>query len=96
MKKLLFLKPNISGLFLWEKCLLYEVVVTGAGIHYSKEPAILSIENLDLRVYFHKNTTMRFGKTELKGYPRYLCVWTLDSNAISQTSGILRAVEFTP
>ena len=21
---------------------------------------------------------MRFRKTELKGYPRYLCVWTLD------------------
>ena len=77
-KKLLFLKHNVSGLFLREKCLLYGVIVTGAGIHYRKEPAILSIENLDLRVYFHKNTPMRFRKTELKGYPRYLCVWTLD------------------
>ena len=44
----------------------------------SEEPAILSIENLDLRVYFHKNTPMRFRKTELISYPRYLCVWTLD------------------
>ena len=79
MKKLLFLKHYVSGLFLWEKCLLLDgVIVTGAGIHYSEEPAILSIENLDLRVYFHKNTPMRFRKTELKGYPRYLCVWTLD------------------
>jgi len=78
VKKLLFLKHNVSGLFLREKCLLYGVIVTGAGIHYSKEPAILSLEKLDLRVYFHKNTPMRFRKTELKGYPRYLCVWTLD------------------
>ena len=77
-EELLFLKHNVSGLFLREKCLLYGVIVTGAGIHYRKEPAILSIENLDLRVYFHKNTPMRFRKTELKGYPRYLCVWTLD------------------
>ena len=72
MKKLLFLKHNVSGLFLREKCFPYGVIVTGAGIHYSEEPAILSIENLDLRVYFHKNTPMRFRKTELKGYPRYL------------------------
>ena len=56
----------------------FGVIVTGAGIQYSEEPAILSIENLDLRVYFHNNTPMRFRKTELKGYPRYLCVWTLD------------------
>ena len=61
--------------FAGEMGLLYGVIVTGAGI---QEPAILSIENLDLRVYFHKNTPMRFRKTELKGYPRYLCVWTLD------------------
>ena len=64
--------------FAGEMGLLYRVIVTGAGIHYSEEPAILSIENLDLRVYFHKNTPMRFRKTELKGFPRYLCVWTLD------------------
>ena len=64
--------------FMGEMGLLYGVIVTGAGIHYSEEPAILSIENLDLRVYFHNNTPMRFRKTELKGYPRYLCVWTLD------------------
>ena len=81
MKKLLFLKHYmyVTGLFLGEKCLLlYGVIVTGAGIHHSEEPAILSIENLDLRVYFHNNTPMRFRKTELKGYPRYFCVWTLD------------------
>ena len=64
--------------FTGEMGLLYGVIVTDAGIHYSVEPAILSIENLDLRVYFHNSTPMRFRKTELKGYPRYLCVWTLD------------------
>jgi len=78
VKKLLFLKHYVSGLFLREKCLLYGVIVTGAGIHYSEEPAMLSIENLDLRVNFHKNTPMCFTKMELKGYPCYLCVWTLD------------------
>ena len=73
--------------FAGEMGLLYGVIVTGAGTHCSEEPAIHSIENLDLRVYFHKNTPKRFRKTELKGYPLagYLCVWTLDERYFTNT-----------